>query len=215
MATMTAVEGAHTAHQLMELAIEAVRETAAETASADMVAAGGGAGGIAHAIAGIGSMLAGPAIALAAGLVEIDHAWEEARRRGEEVDREPMWDAVLYCLGRVPNPDRPEVVSQIGTHARDGARGAATFERLRPHAFEQLRARVLTHHREGEQAVLLGRDRGPAFERRYAEDPIFRLGVNEARAAREADPAAFRERAEALRGMSAQLDDARRVATRA
>ena len=41
---------------------------------------------------------------------------------------------------------------------------------------------------------MTGRDRGAAFERRYAEDPIFRMGVDEARAERSADPTAFERR---------------------
>jgi hypothetical protein len=149
-----------------------------------------------------------PLATLYTGLRGIDRAHEEARFRGREVDHEQMCGALLYCLGRVRHPDRPEVVDRIGTHARDGARDAARFERLRPEAFAALRERVVTHHSEGEAAVYCGRD-GTEIARRYEEDPIFRLGVDEARALRESDPSAFEARASEARALEAALDGAR------
>lgn len=214
-AITTSLEGAHAGYEVYEIAhagVHAAAEAGVAAGHAEVaadLAFAGASHGAASAVVGIGGMLVAPAVALAAGLVDIDHAWEEHEARGAAVDHEQMRGAMLYCLGRVPRPDRSEVVQEIGTHARDGARDAATFERLRPEAFAQLRDRVVTHHRDGERAVLLGRDRSPELERRYAEDPIFRMGVDEARAQRTADPDAFAARAAQVRAMTESVDDGR------
>jgi hypothetical protein len=159
--------------------------------------------------------VAAPLAAMAAGLAEIDHAWEEAARRGTEVDHLQMRGAMLYALGRIPHPDRSEVVDELGTHVRDGARDAARWERTRPEAFAALQDRVRTHFHDGEIAVLDGQDTTPSAERRYERDPIYRMAVDELRALRESDPDAFAARAADAHAMREAVRDARAVAVRA
>ena len=141
--------------------------------------------------------------------------WEEHERRGTEVDHQQMRGAMLYVLGRIPHPDRAEVVTEFGTHVRDGARDAATWERTRPEAFAALSDRVRTHFHDGEMAVLDGNDTSPAAERRYASDPIFRMAVDETRALRESDPDAFAARATEAHAMRDAVRDARTAGVRA
>ncbi len=167
---------------------------------------------IAHpgAAAGAGPALTigAPLVALGVGLAEINHAWHEHDRRGAEVDHHQMRGAVLYVLGRIPNPDRSEVVEQFGTHERDGARDAARFERLRPAQFEALRGRTLTSFHGGENAALLGNLRGSALESAL-RDPIFRMGYEETQALRTSDPAAFEARASEARALASAVQHAR------
>ncbi|GAB4216268.1 MAG: hypothetical protein OHK0013_42560 [Sandaracinaceae bacterium] len=150
----------------------------------------------------------GPTAAGIAGLLEINHAWEEHERRGTEVDHHQMRGAVLYVLGRIPNPDRPEVVERFGTHERDGARDAARFERLRPQAFAELQARTRTSFLAGETAALVGDRRGAALEAAL-RDPIFRMGYEEAMALRAHDPASFEARAAEARALASTIEQAR------
>lgn len=158
--------------------------------------------------AGLALTLAAPGAALAVGLAEINHAWDEHDRRGTEVDHHQMRGAVLYVLGRIPNPDRPEVVEQFGTHERDGARDAARFERLRPQAFAELQARTRASFQGGETAALLGNLRGEALETAL-RDPIFRMGYEETMAQRTSDPAAFEARASEARALASTVQQAR------
>jgi len=162
----------------------------------------------AAAAAGPFLTIAAPVVAAGVGLAEINHAWHEHERRGTEVDHHQMRGAVLYVLGRIPNPDRSEVVEQFGTHERDGARDAARFERLRPTQFEALRARTMTSFHGGESAALLGNLRGPELESAM-RDPIFRMGYEETLAQRASDPASFEARAAEARTLSTTVQQAR------
>jgi hypothetical protein len=159
--------------------------------------------------------VAAPFAAGAAGLCEIAHANEEQERRGTEVDFHQMRGAMLYALGRIPHPDRPEVVAEHGTHERDGARDAARWERERPEAFAALRDRVLTHFHDGEVAVFEGSDASPESAERYARDPIYRMAVDETRAQRDADPAAFADRAREAHAMRDEVVGGRYAELRA
>lgn len=159
--------------------------------------------------------IATPLAAGIAGTCEIVHANHEHDRRGTEVDHHQMRGALLYALGRIPHPDRPEVVAEYGTHERDGARDAARWERERPEAFAALRDRVLTHFHDGEVAVFDGSDGTPESAARYARDPIYRMAVDETRVLRETDPAGFADRAREALAMREEVVSGRRSELRA
>jgi hypothetical protein len=169
------------------------------------------AGPVADAAIGLGLTVTAPFVQLGVGLAEIGHAWEEHERRGTEVDHHQMRGALLYVLGRIPNPDRSEVVEQFGTHERDGARDAARWERTRPEAFAALRERTLASFGAGETAAMLGNLRGASLETAL-RDPVFRMGYDEAQALRTSDPGAFATRAAELRSLTQAVELGRAAA---
>ncbi|MBX7193354.1 MAG: hypothetical protein K1X94_14970 [Sandaracinaceae bacterium] len=169
------------------------------------------AGAAGDAAIGLGATVTAPFIQLGVGLAEINHAWEEHDRRGTEVDHHQMRGALLYVLGRIPNPDRAEVAEQFGTHERDGARDAARWERTRPAAFEALRERTVASFEAGRTAALLGTLRGAALETAM-QDPVFRLGYEETQGLRASDPAAFAAQAREARSLSQAVELGRAAA---
>lgn len=165
-------------------------------------------GPAAEAAIGLGLTITAPLVALGAGMMEIDHAWEENERRGTEVDHHQMRGAMLYMLGRITNPDRAEVAEEFGTHERDGARDAARWERQRPEAFAALRERTINSFRSGEHAALLGNLHGDALEAAL-RDPIFRMGYEETRQLGREDPVQFALRRGEVRRLTESVEQAR------
>ncbi len=113
--------------------------------------------------------------------------------------------------GRSGSPEaRREAEEHLGY--RDGLAAFELFLAQTPPAeVTHLLAHVDASRTAGMDAVLLGRDRGAAFERRYADDLVFHHAVDFERRERSRDPEAFAAKKERAEERAAQLEHGRRA----
>lgn len=147
-----------------------------------------GAGEAAHVLAPAAAAVAAPAAALVgcgAGLVA---AWTEGDVLARQYEYERALGSLAMLEGR-PNTRRdPSVASR---NFGDGYAAMAAELRTPSERGERARAALGLLRDEGYAAVVEGRDRGAAFQRRYHDDLVFRHAVDHARRARASDPARY------------------------
>jgi hypothetical protein len=182
------------AHELLEGAHAAATGIEAVGAGIELLEVGG--------VVGSGSVSLAGAAGLA--IVGTYATWVgailEGEQRGIAYDSEMMRGALAVFEGRLDDPET-RVEMQQNPAFRDGAGRAERLYYTDHERFLAIASGVRNVAAQGAESVYRGRDAGPAFEHRYEQELPFRHAVDEARALRAEDPAAF----EAARRDATQL----------
>lgn len=120
-----------------------------------------------------------------------------------------MRGALAVLEGRVGSDEVRMEMARNPSYA-DGVHRAENLARtMSPRDLQALVGFVRRSGNEGQAAVCLGRDSGPAFETRYQSDAAFAHGVDFARRLRESSPTQFEARTARFTELEAQQTAAR------
>jgi hypothetical protein len=179
----------HETESLADLS-QRVIESASDHVGDHLIADAVGLPVVGHALL-LGTIVSTPLVAL--GNVVSDRDAHGAAVRGQS-QHDRMRGALAVLEGRI-GTDTVQMEMRVNASFADGVRRAEALARtMTPAQLNELVGFVRRSGNEGQAAVCLGRDAGPAFEARYASDAAFAHGVDFARSLREDNPVAFTAR---------------------